>query len=298
MPQPFRYPLSLQTVLPEDYPRNREFASLLKLLRELGFRGVELNVADPRKHDFAAIREYLSGFQLEFSMLATGLTARRLGLSLSDPDERARRRAVAICRELIGWVQSPDTGVILGLIKGGPAGDAEAARGRFRRSLGEIVPAARARGVAILVEATNRYETAVARTLAEAAGLVEGYDPGAVQILPDTFHMNIEETDLCEALRAQRSRFRSLHLSDNNRHFPGAGAIDFSRIADCLAEIGYEGRLGIEGNVRDTLAEDLKATMRLLASVFSQPAAAGRAGPGGKRRGVSAGVGGLRRRNL
>jgi len=264
----YRYPLSLQTVLPDDYGRNQGFRSLLELLSDLGFWGMEFNLNDPRDHDFGAVRSFLGRFGLEFSMLATGLTARRLGLSLSDANEAARKRAVEKCREMINWVGSPRTGVILGLIKGGPSPEPEMARRRFALSLAEIVPTAKARRVPILVEATNRYETAVANTVAEGAGFVGEYGADCAQVLPDTFHMNIEEADLLGALRANRDRFRSLHLSDNNRLFPGFGAIDFGRIVAGLAEIGYQGRLGIEGNIRADLKGDLRATMKYLAPLL------------------------------
>ena len=168
----YRYPLSLQTVLPDDYSRNRDFISLLKLLGELGFWGVELNLGDPKDHDFATVRQFLGQFGLEFSMFATGITARRLGLSLSHSSETVRRQAVKKCREMIEWVGGPETGVILGLIKGGPSQEPEIARRQFALSLAEIVPVARVHKVAILVEATNRYETAIANTVADAAGLV------------------------------------------------------------------------------------------------------------------------------
>jgi sugar phosphate isomerase/epimerase len=264
----YRYPLSLQTVLPDDYSRNKDFGSLLELLRELGFWGVELNLGDSKDHDFEAVQRFLGQFGLEFSMLATGLTARRLGLSLSDSNEVARSRAVEKCREMIAWVRNPQTGVILGLIKGGPSPEPEIARRQFALSLAELVPTAKARKVAILVEATNRYETAVANTVADAVGLIGKHGVECAQVLPDTFHMNIEEADLPGALRANRDCFRSLHLSDNNRYYPGFGAIDFGRIVACLAEIGYQGRLAIEGNTRVDLRSDLRATMKHLAPLL------------------------------
>lgn len=264
----FRHPLSLQTVLPDDYESNGDFGSLLELLRELGFWGVELNVGDPADHPFEAVRRFLGRHGLRLSMLATGLAARRLGLSLSHPDEGERRRAVDKCKEMIGWVGDSGTGVIVGLLKGGPSPDPDAARRRFAASLESILPAAAARRVPVLVEATNRYETAVANTLEEAASLVEGHDARWAQILPDTFHMNIEETDAPAALRAHRGRIASLHLSDNNRRFPGFGAIDFGRIASALDEIGFRGRLAIEGNAPGDLRGDLRATIHHLTPFF------------------------------
>jgi sugar phosphate isomerase/epimerase len=264
----FRHPLSFQTALPDDYSRNKGFGSLLGLLRDLGFWGVELNLGDPQEHDFGEVRGFLGQFGLEFSMLATGLTARRLELSLSHPLEAERKRAAMKCREMIEWIGSPGTGVILGLIKGGPAAERDVARRQFALSLSEIVPVARARRVPILVEATNRYETCVANSVADAVGLVAQYGAEFARVLPDTFHMNIEEADLAGALRANREFYQSLHLSDNNRLYPGLGAIDFGKIAACLAEIGYQGRIAIEGNARDDMKADLRATIAYLAPLF------------------------------
>ncbi len=269
MGESFRYPLSLQTVLPDDYPSNRGFESLLGTLRELGFWGLELNIGDPRGFAYDAVHRYLQNHGLEFSMLATGLTAHRLDLSLSSSDERVRSRSVAVCRELIDWIGNRVTGVIIGYLKGGQSPDREEARRRFARSLSEVVPRAEERHVRLLIEATNRYETAIANTVDEAAAFVEEYGPDVAQILPDTFHMNIEEADPFGALRRRQDRYASLHLSDNNRYFPGFGAIDFTRFIALLDEIGYRGRLAIEGNIVNDLVSDARKSVAHLAPLLS-----------------------------
>jgi sugar phosphate isomerase/epimerase len=261
----YRYPLSFQTILPDDYSQNEGFVSLLELLRELGFWGVELNISDPPNFNFEAVRGYLGQFDLELSMLATGLTACRLGLSLSHPDEAVRKRSVEKCQEMIGWVKNPQTGIIIGFLKGGPSADVEAARRQFARSLAEIMPVAEAQKVPILIEATNRYESAVANTIEETVGLISAYGSDYAQVLPDTFHMNIEETDMLEILRRNIDRVRSLHFSDNNRHYPGFGAINFRKIVTFLGKIGYKGRVAIEGNVRNDVMSDLRVAMKYLA---------------------------------
>ena len=241
------------------------FRSLLETLRELSFWGVELNMGDPRSFDPEKVRNFLTGeFGLELSMFATGLTAKQANLSLSHPSESVRRQSVEKCREIIDWVAGSAAGVIVGFLKGGVAQDVEEARKRFARSLAEIIPRAEERSVAVLIEATNRYESSVANTVEEAAGFVRDYSPRCAQILPDTFHMNIEEADMFESLRGHHDRFTSLHLSDNNRLFPGFGAIDFERIIRFLKEIDYRGRLAIEGNVRKDMKGDLSASATLL----------------------------------
>jgi sugar phosphate isomerase/epimerase len=265
----YRFPLSFQTVLPNDYGTSAAFQSLLETLRELSFWGVELNMSDPRSFEPEAVRSFLKGkFDLELSMLATGLTAKQAGLSLSHPSESVRQQSVEKCRQIVDWVAGSEAGVIVGFLKGGVAQDGEEARKRFARSLAEILPRAEERSVAVLIEATNRYESSVANTLEEAAGFLRDYSTRYAQILPDTFHMNIEEADMLESLRRHRDRFSSFHLSDNNRLFPGFGAIDFTRIIRLLRDIDYRGRLAIEGNVKKDVESDLRASITRLAPLL------------------------------
>ncbi len=264
-----RFALSFQTALPDDFPEDAAFLLLLGALRDLGFRGVELNIGDPRNCRPETIRSFLAGFGLEPSMLATGLTAKRLGLSLSHPEEDARRRSVDRCREMIDWAAAVQAGLIIGFLKGGVSQDPAGARTRLRRSLEQIVPFASERSTPILVEATNRYESSVANTLEETVALLEGLDTAHVCVLPDTFHMNIEEADMFGSLTRYRGRFISLHLSDNNRRFPGFGSIDFRRVIQHLRDIGYTGRLAIEGNPGADVVEDVRQSMARLAPLLA-----------------------------
>ena len=261
-------PLSLQTVLPDDYESNEGFRSLLDHIHRLGLWGLELNMSDPRHFDPIAVRSFLGGFGLELSMVATGLTARRMGLSLSHPDDSVRSKSVEICIHMIDWVAGTDAGIIIGFLKGGVASDPFEARSRFARSLESILPRAAEKSVAVLVEATNRYESSVANTVGQAAELLSGFPAAFAQVLPDTFHMNIEESDMGAALRMASDRIRSLHLSDNNRLFPGFGAIDFAAVFSLLREIGYTGRLAIEGSIRTSVEEDLSESLALIAPML------------------------------
>jgi sugar phosphate isomerase/epimerase len=260
----YRFPLSLQTVLPDGYRADAAFRAVLETLRELSFWGIELNMSDPARFDFAEVRAFLGEYDLELAMLATGLTAKSGGFSLSHATEEVRERSVAKCRQMIDWVAGSKAGIIIGFLKGGVAPDGAEARKRFARSLAEIVPHAEKRSVALLVEATNRYESSVANSIDDSVALVHDYGAACAQVLPDTFHMNIEEADMFDSLRRHRGRFSSFHLSDNNRFFPGLGAMDFGRIIRFLEEIDYQGRLAIEGNVRKDVGVDLRASMARL----------------------------------
>ena len=91
-----------------------------------------------------------------------------------------------------------------------------------------------------------------------------------MQILPDTFHMNIEEVNMEQALTEHRTCFSSLHLSDNTRHFPGFGALDFARIIAILDKLNYQGKLAIEGNVRTSFIADVELAIQHLAPLLAR----------------------------
>ena len=266
---PYRYRLTVQTVLPENYESDAAFRGRLEMLRELGFWGLELNVADPESADFEDISRFLGEFDLSFSMFASGLTAKTFGLSLSHEDETVREASVDKAKAMIDFVSpNPECGIILGFMKGPRVDDISGAVTRFRTSMDALVPHAADRGVMLLVEATNRYEAALANSLADTAALVDGYPAETVKILPDTFHMNIEERSMVAALARFRGRYVSVHYSDNNRFFPGFGGIDFAAVTAYLDASGFDGRIGLEANIRDSFEADIRQAVRRLAPVL------------------------------
>lgn len=265
----FAFPLAVQTVLPGEY-RSRVFQKRLSLLQELGFSGIELNIAYPEKVDPADLRALLGEHGLRLTMFASGATAKAEGRSLSDEDDTVRADSIRRCKELVDYAAEFGAGVIVGFLKGGVSPDGEEARQRFRDSIASLEAHVRDRQIPLLIEATNRYESAVANSLQDAADLIQGFDNPYLRILPDTFHMNIEERNMAGALIKHRSLYDSVHISDNNRLFPGLGAIDFFAVLRFLSDMGYRGGVAIEGNIRDSFEQDLEASVAVLAPMLAQ----------------------------
>jgi len=266
----YRYFLAIQTRLPEDYLQDAELRRNLETLQRLGFDGVELNIRDPEAVDPSSLKAYLAEFGLVLSMFASGLTAKTLQLSLATADEARRREAVRRSARFLEYAHEFGAGVIAGYLKGTPQDAGPAARELLAASVLELAPVAGRLRTPLLVEAVNRYESPVGHSLAETWDIASRAGSPFVQILPDTFHMNIEEANLEQALSAHRACFTSLHLSDNTRHFPGFGAIDFARVIAILDRIGYQGKLAIEGNVRKSLAEDVEVAMEYLGPLLAR----------------------------
>jgi sugar phosphate isomerase/epimerase len=102
----------------------------------------------------------------------------------------------------------------------------------------------------LLFEPLNRYEDHMVNTVARAAELIREAGAPGLRVLADTYHMNIEEDDPCEALRAAGDLLGAVHLSDSNRHQPGTGHIPFEAIIATLREIGFDGVLSVECRLR------------------------------------------------
>ncbi len=265
----YLFPLSIQLTLPEKYRNDEYFAEVLRTLRSLDFAGVELNIVRPQRIDSDDLKDFLNRYGLPMTMFATGATAKALDLSLSSPDETVRRRSVDKCLEFIDFADLFGAGVIVGFLKGGASPEREQRRESFRTSLLEIAPRALENKVRLLIEATNRYESAVANALDDTFDLVSSVsDNPFVRILPDTFHMNIEERDQFASLKKYAAYYDSIHISDNNRYFPGFGAIRFAEFFKFLIDSGYSGALAIEGNVEQDMLSDIRGTVEYLAPLL------------------------------
>jgi D-psicose/D-tagatose/L-ribulose 3-epimerase len=62
----------------------------------------------------------------------------------------------------------------------------------------------------------------------------------------DSFHMNIEEKSLGDAIRTVGPRLRHFHSCENDRGAPGSGHVPWSEVAEALHDIGYDGPVVIE----------------------------------------------------
>lgn len=115
----------------------------------------------------------------------------------------------------------------------------------FRTNLAPVADYAGERGIAIGVEALNRYETSVVNTIAQTIELIDGL-PVNVGIMIDTYHMNIEEADPYTALLVAGPHIKHVQVSGTDRGSPGGDHFDWPRFLTTLAKTGYAGALCVE----------------------------------------------------
>lgn len=157
------------------------------------------------------------------------------------------------------------------------------------RTVGKI---AQECGVDYCLEVLNRFEGYLLNTCAECRQFVEEVDVPAVKIMLDTFHMNIEEDSMTEAILLAGDRLGHFHVGENNRRLPGKGNLPWHQIGSALRAIGYDknvvmepfvksgGKVGSDikiwrdlsmGAATEQLDRDAAASVAFLRNVFSGP---------------------------
>jgi len=169
-------------------------------------------------------------------------------LYFTHPDADIRQAAV---ERIIGMIRlaaefgaKVNTGRVRGLIHEGET--IAIARERYLSCLGQCADVAEAAGVELIVEPVNRYEINFINNCAEGLEIVKGSGRPCVKLMPDLFHMNIEDASFQEAFESAKDYITYIHVADSNRLAPGWGHMPFDEILRGIARIGYDGYLTAE----------------------------------------------------
>ncbi|HBU11915.1 MAG TPA: sugar phosphate isomerase/epimerase [Clostridiales bacterium] len=107
------------------------------------------------------------------------------------------------------------------------------------------------KGVKIAIEPLNRFETDFINTVDQALDLIARIDMPGVGLLLDTFHMNIEESNIPAAIRSAKGKIYDIHCCANNRGTPGEDNFDWPAIVAALRDAGYDDYCLIESFTPD-----------------------------------------------
>lgn len=155
------------------------------------------------------------------------------------------------------------------------------------RTVGKI---AQDLGIEYCLESLNRFEGYLINTAKEAVEFVKQVDVPSVKVHLDTFHMNIEEDSIVDAILTAGDKLGHFHVGENNRRVPGKGNMPWAEIGKALNKIGYTknvvmepfvlrgGQVGSDIKIWRDLVKDEKvldqeaaASVAYLRHVFSGP---------------------------
>lgn len=215
---------------------------------EHGFAAVELFFPGPDFVDLDVLRGWLGDHDLAVAAVGTGAGMLRHGLSLTDADPARRAAAQAFLLEMVDFGGQLGAPAILGSMQGrwGAGVARDAALGWLAEALALAGAAAARHAVPFLYEPLNRYETNLFNRLEPAAGFLAAHGLANLRLLADLFHMNLEERDMAEAIRAAGSWIGHIHWADSNRQAIGLGHTDVRPLIAALGETGYTGYFSAE----------------------------------------------------
>nr|WP_306267150.1 sugar phosphate isomerase/epimerase family protein [Pararhizobium sp. IMCC3301] len=227
---------------------------------KLGFDFMELLVPEPEDNiDLDLARKAASDCGISL-VLAARVNAQR---SIASDDAGARQGGLDYLTHCVEVAHQLGAGIVGGPLYGEPmvfagrppvprSDEAVAARAaRTVEGLAHVAPRARNAGVVFGLEPLNRFETDIISTTRQAIEVVDRVDDAGLGVMLDTFHMNMEERSIPDAIRAAGSRLVHFQANENHRGHPGTGHLDWTAIMRALAQINYRGPVSLEPFRRD-----------------------------------------------
>lgn len=216
-------------------------SSVFHKAAEAGFDGVEMSFVAGTDVGTQRIADTASSLGLDV-LCSTGLTPT---MDVSSPDEDIREagiRHLKSCLDQAAALGSPILGgVTYAPWMGFPGDDLSARRERSAASLHAVAEYAATLEIDLCLEVLNRFETYMFNTVSDCLSFIEMVGHDSVKVELDTFHMNMEESDLAGAVRRAAGRIGHVQVAANNRRAPQYGHIDWASFRRALDDVGYDG---------------------------------------------------------
>ena len=223
-----------------------EFKKAFSVAKELKFDGVEISLADPEEISLSELKDLVNKYQINISAIATGGAAVRDGLIFSSPEKSIRKAAVQRIKRHIEFASLFKAVVVIGLVKGWVNNSYSQSEDLITECLKECNEYSIKKGVNIALEPINRFQEDFFHSILDCKAYLDKIQLSNVKMMIDSFHMNIEDSDMWGNIRQARDYIIHVHYSDSNRLAPGMGHFDFMKMTQVLKEIGYHGYLSAE----------------------------------------------------
>lgn len=215
-------------------------------LKAMGFDGVEVPMFN-LDLDYAALGKRLD----DLGLSRTAVTIRNETDNPISPDPGVRAKGIELNKKTLDACAAAGVETLVGPYHSAIGVFSGAGRTADEwkwgvESMRETAEYAGQVGVRLGVEALNRFECYFLNCHADSAAFVREVDHPACGMMYDTFHSNIEEKSVVDAIHAGGDRLYHIHISENDRSTPGAGGVDWQANFDTIVQCGYDGWLVIE----------------------------------------------------
>lgn len=254
-------PFGVHALVWEGGTSRDEVRRAVESTRAAGFDLLELSLHDAVSLDVVDARDALAEAGVEVTC-SRGLS---FDADISSDDLAVVERGALLLRDSLDIVEALEGRYLTGALYSALGKYAHPVSGRGRANAVAVlrdlaVDASRrldGAGITLGLEVCNRYETNVVNTAAQALDLADSVGADNVLIHLDTYHMNIEETDLVRPVHVVGERLGYVHVGENHRGYLGSGSLDFGAFFHALADVGYSGPLTFESFSSAVVSEGL-----------------------------------------
>ncbi|WP_341933267.1 sugar phosphate isomerase/epimerase [Microbacterium sp. LWO14-1.2] len=237
--------------------------------KQAGFDLIEFPLMDPFAFDVDAAKSALAEHELAVSA-SLGLSE-ATDITSADPavvkaGEELLLRAVDVVADLGG---ENFCGVVYSAMKKYMEPVTAEGLESSRRTIARVADHAAERGIAVSLEVVNRYETNVLNTARQALGYLAEVDRPNLGIHLDTYHMNIEESDMFAPVLDAAPALRYVHIGESHRGYLGTGTVDFDTFFKALGRIGYDGPIVFESFSSAVVAPDLSRMLGIWRNLWT-----------------------------
>jgi D-psicose/D-tagatose/L-ribulose 3-epimerase len=220
---------------------------VLEQIKAIGFDGVEVPIFNTNTEHWYTFRRKLD--QLGLERVCDTFCGAETNLISDNPE--IREAGLNFLKQCV------DCALVLGSDK--LMGPFHAALGYFTgkpataeqwiwavEAIQDLAEYAEPRGITICIEYLNRFELLLTSCTEEVIRFVDDVNRPNCKIMFDTFHANIEEKNIGDAIRKAGNKIDFIQLSENDRSTPGAGNVDWPGVFQAIKDIDYQGVVSIE----------------------------------------------------
>ena len=233
--------------LPSAFVVFRGFDEYIPKAARYGYQGIELALKRAEEIDPVHLQQLLNENSIEVSCISTGQVYADGGLMLTHENKKAREEVKTVFRAFIDLAADFGGIVNIGRVRGAIGKRPRAyVEELFVEVAKELCEYALLKKVCLILEPVNRYEIDFINTVEEGAELMKKVGMPNMKLMPDLFHMNIEDNNIGGELAGNIDFIEYIHVADSNRLAPGWGHTDFLPIFKALLYAGYDGWISAE----------------------------------------------------
>ncbi len=214
--------------------------------KKAGYDYIEMLMIEPDKIDVAMTKAVLSEYGL-FATASLGLSAET---DVTSTNPSIVKKGDELLRKVVDKLHAIGSTELCGVIYcslGKYPGPASAEnRANSIAAVARLADYAADKGININLEVVNRYETNIMNTGKEGLKFLEAVNRPNAYLHLDTYHMNIEEDGMSQAVLDAGDALGYVHIGESHRGYLGSGNVDFDTFFTALKKINYSGPITFE----------------------------------------------------